>query len=153
MWFSGKTQVEAPFERSLVGLCVFVGLLPVTMEAWGSQQPPSMSSVQRCSDWLCQASLWGPGSRWSVPCAPRPYMPTNMPGISSFLLGWRCLPGQITTLQTVGISFRSQWKTPVSLEQHPLYWSLSPSQSKHSIHGHSGPRRHTQINMNLISWE
>lgn len=63
-----------------------------------------LSSVHCCSDWLCQASLWGPWSRWSVlSAAPSlPFtlptlrlghpVPTNMPGISSFLPERWCLP-------------------------------------------------------------
>lgn len=137
----GKSRAEAPFKRILVGLCVFVGLLPVTMEEWGSLQASSVSSVQRCSDWLCQTSLWGPGSRWSVPCAPgpsmptHPPMPTNIPGISSFLLGWRCPFRPMTTLQTMGISIRANethlflWSVAPYSNPNTLFWSLSPSQS------------------------
>lgn len=134
-----------------------------------------LSSVHCCSDWLCQASLWGPWSRWSVlSVASSPPLHPPLPPTPASRAHKHAQHQQLPPRATVASSLRqsrasaamgtSAWAN----EQHlflssvavhanhntHFIWPLSCSQSQHVIHGHLGHERHRQKrNMDFIAGE
>lgn len=90
----GKTPSWSSFWKSCWTACVF--WRAASKNAREGKSADWLSSVHCCSDWFCQAGLWGPWSRWPVlrstfsPLLPPPFylgcsMPTNMSGIRNLL--------------------------------------------------------------------
>lgn len=87
-----------------------------------------LSSVHCCSDWLCQAGLWGPWSRWSALRGALSPPHSSPPFTSATPCPQTCLasaassqsggvfPPPIAELRGSGHIGVSQWTTPVSLE-------------------------------------